>query len=87
MFAQGNFNDLDIKWFEGAKTNLSYNCLDRHLENKSNDTALIYVPNDPNKENEDDFIRRTYTKELFKWVLSSRRKGLKKVIVFVFIWE
>ncbi len=46
----GDFNNLDIKWFEDGKTNLSYNCLDRHLESKKDKNALIYVKNDPEAE-------------------------------------
>ncbi len=31
------------KWFIGAKTNISYNCLDRHLKDKGNKIALIWI--------------------------------------------
>ena len=31
------------KWFVGGKTNISYNCLDRHLKDKGNKTALIWI--------------------------------------------
>src|SRR3990167_7519132 len=31
------------KWFIGAKTNVSYNCLDRHLKDKANKTALVWI--------------------------------------------
>ncbi|MBD3252984.1 acetate--CoA ligase, partial [Candidatus Pacearchaeota archaeon] len=33
-----------FKWFRGGKLNFSYNCLDRHLKDKANKTALIWVP-------------------------------------------
>ncbi|MBI2520501.1 MAG: acetate--CoA ligase [Bdellovibrio sp.] len=46
----GDFSDLNIKWFEGATTNMSTNCLDRHLKTRAHQTALIYVPNDPKQE-------------------------------------
>lgn len=36
---------IDIKWFQGAQTNLSYNCLDRHLKEKKDQTALLWVGN------------------------------------------
>ena len=45
---KGDFNDLDVKWFDGGQTNMSYNCLDRHLKDKGDKTALIYEDNDPN---------------------------------------
>lgn len=31
-----------VKWFEGGKTNISYNCLDRHLEKHGDKIALIW---------------------------------------------
>jgi len=36
-----------IKWFEGAKTNITYNALDRHLEKRGDQTAIIWEGNDP----------------------------------------
>ena len=38
-----------FKWFVGGKLNVSVNCLDRHLEDKKDKTALIFVP-EPTKE-------------------------------------
>src|SRR4030042_6475595 len=38
--------DFKIKWFEGGKLNVSYNCLDRHLEKRGNQIALIWEGND-----------------------------------------
>jgi acetyl-CoA synthetase len=40
--------DLHVKWFEGGKLNVSYNCLDRHLADKKNKAAIIFEGNDPN---------------------------------------
>jgi acetyl-CoA synthetase len=40
--------DLHVKWFEGGKLNVSYNCLDRHLETKKTKAAIIFEGNDPN---------------------------------------
>lgn len=42
-----NFKDPDIKWFKGAKLNITENCLDRHLGNLGNKPAIIWEPNDP----------------------------------------
>jgi acetyl-CoA synthetase len=38
-----------ISWFEGAKLNITENCLDRHLESKGDQTAIIFEPNDPDE--------------------------------------
>ncbi|MEN6464062.1 MAG: acetate--CoA ligase [Syntrophaceae bacterium] len=40
--------ELHVKWFEGGKLNVSYNCLDRHLADKKNKAAIIFEGNDPN---------------------------------------
>ncbi|MGD0229510.1 MAG: acetate--CoA ligase [Syntrophorhabdales bacterium] len=40
--------NLHAKWFEGGKLNVSYNCLDRHLEDKKTKAAIIFEGNDPN---------------------------------------
>jgi len=42
-----NFRDPEIKWFEGAKLNITENCLDRHLEHNGDKPAIIWEPNDP----------------------------------------
>jgi acetyl-CoA synthetase len=42
-----NFEEPRVRWFEGAKLNITENCLDRHLEQRGNKIALIWEPNDP----------------------------------------
>ncbi|MFP4115941.1 MAG: acetate--CoA ligase [Candidatus Aenigmatarchaeota archaeon] len=39
-----------FKWFKGAKTNLSYNCVDRHLEDKRDKPAIIWEPEPVDEE-------------------------------------
>lgn len=41
------FNTPDVKWFAGAKLNITENCLDRHLGLLGNKPAIIWEPNDP----------------------------------------
>ena len=36
-----------IQWFIGGETNASYNCLDRHLETRGDQTAIIWEGDDP----------------------------------------
>jgi acetyl-CoA synthetase len=38
-----------VKWFEGAKLNITENCLDQHLEKSADVPAIIWEPNDPNE--------------------------------------
>lgn len=42
-----NFQESSVKWFEGGKLNISENCLDRHLESRGNEPALLWEANDP----------------------------------------
>lgn len=44
-----DFLTANTTWFEGAKLNITENCLDRHLELRGNQPAIIFEPNDPNK--------------------------------------
>jgi acetyl-CoA synthetase len=46
----GNLEKADVKWFEGAELNITENCIDRHLETKGNQTAIIFEANDPNEK-------------------------------------
>jgi len=45
-----DFSVPKIKWFEGAELNITENCIDRHLENNADKTAIIFEPNDPKSE-------------------------------------
>ncbi|MFU8863203.1 MAG: acetate--CoA ligase [Rhodobacterales bacterium] len=38
---------VDIKWFEDGTLNVSANCIDRHLETRGDQTAIIWEPDDP----------------------------------------
>ncbi|MBI1182750.1 acetate--CoA ligase [bacterium] len=72
-----NFDQPDIKWFKGAKLNITENCLDRHLASRGNKLALIWEPNDPKER----FIRYTY-RELHQKVCQManvmKRNGIQK---------
>ena len=39
--------DVSIKWFEDGVTNVAYNCIDRHLAKRANQTAIIWEGDDP----------------------------------------
>ena len=46
-----NFQNGEIKWFENGKLNVSYNCLDRHVESGNGEkTAIIWEGNDPSED-------------------------------------
>tara|TARA_B100000768_G_scaffold112692_1_gene104348 strand:- start:4760 stop:6652 length:1893 start_codon:yes stop_codon:yes gene_type:complete len=53
------FDTPKVEWFVGGKLNITENCLDRHLEIRPNQVAILWEPNDP----EEKVIKITY-KEL-----------------------
>jgi len=65
------------KWFEGATTNISFNCLDKHLENGNKDKIALIWQGEP----EDDQIIYTYQQlheEVCKFANVLKARGLKK---------
>jgi len=64
--------DVKIKWFYDGTLNASANCIDRHLENKKNKTAIIWVGDDPKDSKQISY------KELHKNVCKTAN-GLKKI--------
>lgn len=47
-----DFSKPDIKWFEGAKLNITENCIDRHLYTNGNKNAIVFEPNNPDEPTE-----------------------------------
>lgn len=45
-----DFNGPDIRWFEGGSLNITENCLDRHIAERGDQTAILWEPNDPSEE-------------------------------------
>lgn len=72
-----DFNKPEIKWFQGAKLNVTENCIDRHLRTKGNKTAIIFEPNDPTEEAEHISYKQLYERvNQFANVL--KEQGVKK---------
>ena len=42
-----DFSKPEVKWFQGAKLNITENCIDRHLHVRGDKTAILFEPNDP----------------------------------------
>ena len=72
-----DFNTASIKWYLGGKINVSYNCLDRHLDSpRKNQAALIWESDDPTK-------CRTYTyqqlhREVCRFANVLKKHGVQK---------
>ncbi len=44
----GSLKKLNMRWFVGGKLNACYNCVDRHLETRTNQIAIIWQGDNPN---------------------------------------
>jgi acetyl-CoA synthetase len=66
-----NFREPNVKWFVGGKLNITENCLDRHLETRGDQVAILFEPNDPNEE------PTTYTYKELHAAVCKAANGLK----------
>ena len=67
---------VSIRWFEGAKTSIVYNCLDRHLETRGDQVAIIWEGNEPGEDG-----RLTYRElhtQVCKFANVLKSRGVKK---------
>lgn len=72
-FAPGN---ISIKWFEDGKTNVSHNCIDRHLETRGDQVAIIWEGDDPNEDKHITY--RQLHAEVCRWANVLKNRGVEK---------
>jgi acetyl-CoA synthetase len=72
----GDFTKLNVQWFTSAKLNACYNCVDRHLEKRAKQTAILWEGDDPHNSK-----KITYA-ELYEQVCRFanviKKQGIKK---------
>jgi acetyl-CoA synthetase len=68
--------DLHIAWFKGGKLNVSYNCLDRHLESRGDQTALIWEGDDPAEDRKITY--RELYQDVCKFANVLKSRGVRK---------
>ncbi len=69
-------DDLHIRWYYDGTLNVCYNCVDRHLENKADDVAIIWEGDDPTRD-----LKITYRElheRVCKFANSLKSLGAKK---------
>ncbi len=71
-----NPDNLYIKWFEGGQLNVSYNCLDRHLDSRGDQVAIIWEADDPNVDKKITY--RELHADVCKLANVLKAKGVKK---------
>ena len=69
-------HDVHIKWFEDGATNAAYNCLDRHLETRGDQTAIIWEGDDPKDDRKITY--RELHEEVCKFANGLKAVGAKK---------
>jgi acetyl-CoA synthetase len=68
--------DLHIKWFEGGKLNVSYNCIDRHLQNHADKVAIIWEGDE--FDNDSKITFRELHEHVSKLANVLKSRGVKK---------
>ncbi|MCW8900711.1 MAG: acetate--CoA ligase [Gammaproteobacteria bacterium] len=71
-----DINDVYIKWFQGGTLNVAYNCIDRHLESKGDQVAIIWEGDDPNDDKKITF--NELHQEVSKFANVLKERGVKK---------
>ncbi|MDG2119475.1 MAG: acetate--CoA ligase [Gammaproteobacteria bacterium] len=72
----GSFEKAEPTWFDGAKLNVAYNCIDRHLEERGDQTAIIWEGDDPQEDK-----KITYSElhsHVCKFSNALKARGVKK---------
>ncbi len=74
---QWNFIEPSVKWFEDGELNITENCIDRHLVDKADQTAIIWEPNDPAEKNRKISYQELHI-EVCAMATVLRNHGIKK---------
>ena len=72
-----DFTKPEVKWFEGAKLNITENCIDRHLATRGDKTAILFEPNDPKDPAEHITYRDLYHR-VNKFANVLKAQGIEK---------
>jgi len=67
---------ISVEWYSGAKTNACYNCVDRHLEQRPDKTAIIWEGNEPGEDS--TITYRQLHEQVCKFANVLKSRGVKK---------
>ena len=68
--------DVGIRWFDGARVNVSYNCLDRHLAERGDKPAILWEGDAPGEERRITF--RELHAEVCRFANVLKSRGVRK---------
>jgi len=72
----GDFSKSKVQWFAGSKLNVCYNCVDRHLEERADQTAIIWEGDEPDDDKKISY-RELHT-QVCKLANALKTRGVKK---------
>ena len=70
------YPDVSIKWYEDGVLNVSYNCIDRHLKKRGNQTALIWEGDNPYDDKKITY--RELHEQVCRFANVLKKHGVKK---------
>jgi len=68
--------NVSIRWFEDGTTNVAYNCIDRHLETRGDQVAIIWEGDDPSESR--SITYRQLHDEVCRMANVMRNRGVQK---------
>jgi acetyl-CoA synthetase len=72
----GTSGKVSIRWFEDGVTNVAYNCIDRHLDARGDQIAIIWEGDDPNESRKITY--RELHREVCRWANVLRNRMVQK---------
>ncbi|MCB1672053.1 MAG: AMP-binding protein, partial [Pseudomonadales bacterium] len=72
----GDFSKAETSWFNGGKLNVCYNCVDRHLEKRGKQTAIIWESDEPDQDKTISY--EELHRQVCKFANAMKARGVKK---------
>jgi len=72
------YGDVSIAWYEGGVTNACHNAVDRHLDERGDQTALIFEPNDPREEDPEPITYHQLHERVSRFANVLKAHGVEK---------
>ena len=72
-----DFKKPEVRWFADGELNITENCLDRHLEQRADQVAIIWEPNDPDEASQHITYRQLFER-VCRFANVLKRRGLGK---------
>ena len=71
-----NAGPIELRWFDGGRTSIVYNCLDRHLDTKGDQVAIIWEGNEPGEDS--SLTYRELHEQVCKFANVLKERGVAK---------